>query len=426
MKTGKNKKITRRDFIKKAGIAGAALGTAAVVPSFAGKAFAAKRDFILIGHPSPLTGPLAGFGETAKWVTNRAAQEINKKGGFYIKELGKKLPIKIKQLDSQSDPTKAGQLASRLILQDKIDLMIAYGTPATVNPVTAICERYKMPCIASENPIDMWLTAGSYKWSFLNFGLASDFFPAYYGMWEQIETNKVIGMLAANDTDGIAVAKASQEVLIPKGYKIVDLGRVPYGLKDYSSFIAAWKKEKVEILFGNMITPDWIAAWRQCHRMGFKPKIATMGRALLFPSGVEALGGNIPMGLSLEYWWGPTHPYRSSLTGYSCKKLCDDWTADTGKQWIQLLGFEYSIFEIMADVLNRVKTLDKEKIRDAIAATDLDTIVGHVKYTKQNYSTIPIVGAQWVKGDKFPWELRVVYNGSHKHIPVQGRLVPIP
>ena len=119
MKTGKNKDITRRDFMKKAGIAGAALGAAAVVPSFAGKAFAAKRDFILIGHPSPLTGPLAGFGETAKWVTNRAAQEINQKGGFYIKELGKHLPIKIKQLEQRKN--KLEQIILQKLQQEAKD-----------------------------------------------------------------------------------------------------------------------------------------------------------------------------------------------------------------------------------------------------------------------------------------------------------------
>ena len=182
--------------------------------------------------------------------------------------------------------------------------------------------------------------------------------------------------------------------------------------------------QDVEIIFGDMIPPDWTTAWRQCHRLGFKPKIATMGRALLFPSDIEAIGGNLPNGLSAEFWWGPTYPHKSSITGYSCKELCEAWEAETGKQWIQLLGFEYGVFEIAANVLNRVQTLNKEKIRDGIASTDLDTIVGHIKYNKQNYATTPIVGAQWGKGKKWPWELRVVWNGPHKEIPTQGKMMP--
>jgi len=421
----KNKDITRRDFIKKVGKTTTAIGAASILPRIVRPALAAKKDYILIGRPNPSTGPIAGFGETAKWVGKRAVDEINKKGGVYIKEYGKKLPLKIKLVDTESNPTKAGEIASRLILQDKIDLMIAYGTPATVNPVTGMCERYKVPCIASENPIEMWLTAGPSHWTFLNFGLVPDLFPAYYGMWEQLGTNKVIGMLAANDTDGVAIVEASKKILIPRGYKIIDLGLIPYGLKDYGSIISAWKKENVEIVFGNMIPPDWTTAWRQCARMGFKPKVATMGRSLLFPSDIEALGGNLPNGLSAEFWWGPTYPHKSSITGYSCKELCDAWETETGKQWIQLLGFEYGVFEIAANVLNRVQTLNKEKIRDGIASTDLETIVGHIKYNKQNYATTPIVGAQWVKGKKWPWDIRVVWNGPYKHIPTQGKMIPI-
>ena len=89
--------LTRRDFIKKTGMAGAALGAAAVVPSFAKKSFAAKgRDYILIGRPNPTSGPMAPFGEPTPWVDEKAVEAINKRGGIYIKEAGKKLPVKMK------------------------------------------------------------------------------------------------------------------------------------------------------------------------------------------------------------------------------------------------------------------------------------------------------------------------------------------
>ena len=422
----KDKGITRRSFLKKAGKGATALGVASILPKFVKPATAAKRDYILIGHPTPVTGPIAGFGETAEWVTKRGVREINERGGLYIKEYGKKLPLKIKSVDTESNPTKAGEIASRLILKDKIDIMMAYGTPATVNPATSICERFKVPCIATNDPIEMWLTGGPYHWSFLYFGLVPDLFPAYYGMWEQLGTNKVVGMLAANDVDGVAIVKASKEILIPRGYKIVDLGLVPYGLKDYSSIISAWKKANVEIVFGNMIPPDWTTAWRQCRSLGFKPKVATVGRCLLFPSDINAIGGEFPNGLSAEFWWGPTYPHKSSISGYGPKDLCDAWEAATKKQWIQTLGFEYATFEILFKAMNRVQTLNKEKIRDALAATDMETIVGRIKFNKKNYCPVPIVGAQWVKGKKWPWEPKIVYNGKHEHIPTQGKMIPIP
>jgi len=427
MENKSNKKITRRDFIKKIG-KGTAVATSGILFSGLGtRAIASKRDYILIGRPNPGTGPIAAFGEGTPWIDKKVLNEINKTGGVFIKEYGKKLPIRIKTVDTQSDPTKAAEVAARLIVHDKIDLMVVYHTPATVNPVTSICERYKMPCISLDTPIEMWLTGGPYHWAFHSFWLVEkDGFPAYMGMWEELKTNRVVGVLAGNDTDGISFAEGSHRLLPPRGYRVVDPGRFPNGNRDFSSVINTFKEEKVEILFGNVIPPDFATAWRQCHRMGFKPKIVTVGRALLFPKAVEAIGGNLPMGLSTEIWWSPYHPFKSSISGTTCKELCDDWTKAAGKQWTQTLGFKYAGYEIAYDALKRAQSLDRNKLRKAIAATDLDTMVGHIKFNDKHYARTPLVSGQWVKGDKFPWDLRICYNGKHKNIPTQGKLLPMP
>ena len=77
------------------------------------RAFAAKkRDYILIGQCNPSSGPLSGFGESAQWADDRVLAEINKDGGIFIKEAGKKLPVRIKLMDTESDPTKAADVAS--------------------------------------------------------------------------------------------------------------------------------------------------------------------------------------------------------------------------------------------------------------------------------------------------------------------------
>ncbi|MFH1481370.1 MAG: ABC transporter substrate-binding protein, partial [Pseudomonadota bacterium] len=174
--------VTRRHFIKTLGVAGMAVGSAGILPRVS---HAAKRGHILIGHPTPATGPIAAFGETSTWIDNRAMAEINKDGGIYIKELGKKLPIKVKSMDTESNPTKAAQAATKLILQDEVDLMIVLHTPDTVNPVGAICERYEVPCISSVAPIEPWLTGGPYKWTFHYFWSLGDIINVFTGMWDE-------------------------------------------------------------------------------------------------------------------------------------------------------------------------------------------------------------------------------------------------
>jgi branched-chain amino acid transport system substrate-binding protein len=131
------------------------------------------------------------------------------------------------------------------------------------------------------------------------------------------------------------------------------------------------------------------------------------------------------MGLSTEVWWSIYHPFKSSLTGESSEALCKAWMAETGKEWTQPIGFKHAGYEIAVDALKRAQTLDKEKIRQAIADTNLNTIVGPIKYNKDHYSRTPLVGGQWSKGTKFPWKLNIVFNGAHKNIPVTGKMAAI-
>jgi branched-chain amino acid transport system substrate-binding protein len=424
-----SKDLTRRDFIKKAGVAGVALGTAAVVPSFTKKAYAAKRDYILIGHPNPSTGPLAGFGEASPWADMKAIDAINKQGGIYIEEFGKKVPVKVKIVDTESNPTKAAELSAKLIVKDKIDLMVAMHTPDTVNPVDAMCERYKMPCISLDAPVEAWLTGGPYKWSHHAFWTVDSVTDLFAGMWKDYasDTSKVVGGFWPNDPDGVAWSEVFKKKLPKMGYKVVDPGRFPYFNKDFSSFISLFKKEKVDIITGTLIAPDWATAWKQLHQQGYVPKMATIAKACLFATDVNALGGNLPNGLTTEVWWSPNHPFASSLTGETAKDLCDAWTKETNKAWTQPIGFKYAGFEIAADALKRARTLDKEELRKAIGATDMKTIVGPIKYNNKNFSETPLVGGQWVKGKKWPWELEIVYNKQNPHIKKTAEMIyPLP
>lgn len=427
---GREKEFTRREFLKTTGMAGAALGASAVVPSLVKNVYAQqKKDFILIGHPNPSTGPLAGFGEASPWADEKAVEAINKAGGLYIKEYDKKVPVKLKLVDTESDPTKAAELASKLILGDKVDLMVVMHTPDTVNPVSAMCERYKMPCISLDNPVEPWLSGGPYKYSFHAFWTVDKVTDLFAGIWGEYagKTNKVVGGLFPNDPDGTAWVGVFGKKLPAMGYKFIDPGRFPYMQKDFTTMISLFKKENVEILTGCLIPPDWITAWKQCHQQGFIPKIATIAKACLFPADVNAQGGNLPSGITTEVWWSPNHPFKSSLTGETPKDLCDAWTKETNKPWTAPIGFKYAGFEIAADVLKRAQTLDKEKVREALAKTDLDTIVGHIKYNDKNYSETPLVAGQWVKGKKWPWELEIVYNKQAPSIKKTAEMIfPMP
>ncbi|UCH08810.1 MAG: ABC transporter substrate-binding protein, partial [Deltaproteobacteria bacterium] len=252
-----------------------------------------------------------------------------------------------------------------------------------------------------------------------------DYSASFLEAWDQIDTNKVIGLCAQNDADGIAWAEGAYGPLRAAGYKIVDLGRFPEGTNDYTTQINGWKKENVEILFANMAPPDFATLWRHCHRMGFIPKACTVGRGGMFPSAIEAIGGDLGRGVSSEAVWHPAYPFKSSLTGETSKQFSDAYEKATGKQWTQPLGGSYSGYEILADALRRAQTLDKETIRKALADTKLETLQGLTKFTKDNIAIVPSGCLQWVKGEKYPFEAMLVSNGNYDNLPVQAKMISI-
>ena len=144
--------------------------------------------------------------------------------------------------------------------------------------------------------------------------------------------------------------------------------------------------------------------------------------------------GDRGVGLSSEVWWSPNHPFKSGLTGESVKAYCDAFTAATGKQWVQPLGFKHALLEVAMDVLKRTKNVsDPKSILAAITETDYQSIVGPISWKGggprnpvKNVCTTPLVGGQWVKGDKFKYEIVNVDNRSAPNVPTVGKMIPIP
>jgi branched-chain amino acid transport system substrate-binding protein len=243
-----------------------------------------------------------------------------------------------------------------------------------------------------------------------------------------VPTNKKVGGLFPNDGDGNAWG--DKELGFPKplsqmGYTLTDPGRFQNGTQDFSAQIAAFKKDGVEIVTGVVIPPDAKTFLTQAKQQGFKPKVITLGKALLFPGAIQALG-DLGDGLTTEVWWSPSHPFSSSLTKQSAKALAASYEAGTKKQWTQPIGFAHALFELAASALGRAKSLKANDVRDAVAATTVDTVVGPVKWGGQgpfkNVSKTPLVLGQWVKGAQNKVDLVIINNEAAKNIPSAGVL----
>ena len=423
--------FTRRDLLKTA----AATSALAATSSLAMPAIA-KGAAIKLGYVSPQTGPLAAFAEADKFILD----------GFLAKTKAAGLDYEIIVKDSQSNPNRAAEVAKELIVKDEVNLVLVASTPETTNPVATTCEAEEMPCISTAAPWQPWFIGQQanpgdpsswkpFNSTFHFFWGLEDVIAVYTNMWQQLETNKKVGGLFPNDGDGNAWGDkvvGFPPVLEKGGYTLADPGRYQNMTDDFSAQINAFKSGNCEVITGVMIPPDFTTFWNQAKQQGFHPKIASIGKAILFPQAVEALGKS-GHNLSCEVWWSASHPFKSSLTGESAAELAAGFTKATGRPWTQPIGFVHALFEVAADVMKRADPTDSAAVIKAIAATKLDTIVGPVAwdganvppFAAKNVAKTPLVGGQWRLKDGGGYDLVITDNRTAPNIPTSGKMEPI-
>jgi branched-chain amino acid transport system substrate-binding protein len=426
--TGETNKTLRFAAIDRRTVVRRGLGMLAAPAVLRAIPASAQSKSIKIGHVSPRTGPLAGFGEADGFILDQV-RGILAKG---LESGGKTYPVEIVSKDSQSSGTRASEVAAELILRDKVDLIVGSATPDTTNPVADQAEVNEVPCITTNCPWQPYFFGRNgdpkkgFTWTYHFFWGLEDVIAAFLALWEGQPTNKVVGGLFPNDADGNAWGDPQRGLppaLAQAGYRLIDPGRYQVMNNDFTSQITRFKEAGAQIVTGNMIPPDFATFWSQAAQQNFHPKIVTIGKALLFPSVVNSLGsrGN---GLTSEIWWTPNHPFRSGLTGQSAQQLTDAYTGATKRPWSQPIGYQHALFEVAIDVLKRAKSIDPKAILDAIVATNYHSMVGPVHWTGQpvrNVSKTPLVAGQWQRrGGSF--ELVITANKPAPEIPVGGTL----
>ncbi|RVT69392.1 ABC transporter substrate-binding protein [Agrobacterium sp. CNPSo 2736] len=416
--------ITRRTLLK---TTAAAYAAGFAIPALAGSAR------IKVGYVTPQSGPLSAFAEADKYMVARFLDSA--------KALGLDVEVIVK--DSQSNPNRAAEVAKELISRDEVNLILVASTPETTNPVCAIAESEEVPVISSVAPWQPWFIgqqgnpADPASWQ--EFDYAYHFFwglednvSVFLNMWKSLDTNKQVGALWPNDGDGNAWAS---EVGMPPaaktaGYNLTDPGRYQNLTDDFSAQINAFKQSGCDIVTGIPIPPDFTTFWTQSAQQGFKPRIVSIAKALLFPESVAALD-DLGHNLTAEIYWSPAFPYNSSLTGESAAELADGFSKSAKRQWTQPVGFTHALFELAADVLKRASDpTDSKALVEAISGTNLDTVVGNIRWGKdnvppfarKNVAKTPLVGGQWRRKSDGTFDLVIVENANAPEIPLGGTL----
>ena len=414
--------MTRRAFLGAAGVAGLSACSSSLKPSGPAASSSGGSGVIKIGFVSPQTGPVSIFGQPNTYVLSKVRSALAK--GLTIG--GKKYSVEIIAKDSQSSSSGAATAASQLIQQDSVNFLIATSTPDTTNPVTEQAEASGVPCLNTICPWEQWYYSSSgspntLKYSFMYFLGSQEELKLFGTYWKSESTDKVLGGLWPNDVDGETFQKYA-EILAPgMGLKVIPSGAYADGTQDFASIIAKFKADNVQILHASPIPPDMITFWKQAHQNGFKPKIASISKALLFPSAAQALGSLVDNVMS-PVWWTPQFPYSSSLDGMTAA----DFGAGYSPGWTQPMGFNYAVFEIAVAALKASSDpTDANAVVSAMSTLKGSTITGDYDFATgpvPHVSQVPELLAQWRPSSSGSYDLVIINNSLLPAVPVQGSL----
>jgi branched-chain amino acid transport system substrate-binding protein len=475
-----SKSVSRRQFLKIAGVAGAAIGagaglgglvaacggteetttttaaaattttaapatttTAAAATTTTAAAGAETGREIKLGYVAPLTGNLAIFGVADQYCYDRA------KAGFgdgLVCGDGKKHPVTLLLEDSQSDTNRASQVAGDLINNSKVDVLLAASTGTNVDPVADQAEANKVPCLSTDCPWQNYIIPRNgdlttvWNYTYNAFWGTEDLLASFEDMWSQVPNNKKVAVLLPNDALGIPWMAAFKEALPAAGWDCYFSDLYTVGTEDFSADISAYKKFGAEIMFCEGNPGDYATFWKQCLQQGFNPVLATPAVALAFPEGAAALG-DLAVNQCGELGWHPKSGFSSPFLNEDAQAFADQFTTATKKQWNQSLC-HFLVFDWVWDVLKRTSNVDDTAaIMTAVKATNLNTIAGPVNFTlpitppapgpgrvSENCVKTPLFGNQWRKapaGSPFPFEATIVSNIAGPMVPVQGKVEPM-
>jgi len=359
--------ITRRNVLL------GATATAALVPLTA----RAQASEVVIGVIYPLSGSSAQIGVDAQKAFETAAELINKNYDFDLPlAKGEGLSglggakVRLVFADHQADPQKGRAEAERLITQEKVCAVIGTYQSAVAVTVSQICERYQIPFLSADNSspslhrrgLKYYFRAAPHDEMFSK--AMFDFFDAQRKSGAKIET---LSLFHEDTIFGTDSANAQTALAKERGYKIVADIKYRANSPSLSAEVQQLKAANADVLMPSSYTTDGILLVKTMAELGYKPNAivaqdAGFSEKALYDAVGDKLEGVISRGsFSLDL------AAKRPMVG----KIDEMFKAKSGKDFNDYSSRQFMGLIVMADAINRAKSTDGEKIREALAATDM-------------------------------------------------------
>ena len=341
------------------------------------------KDKIVVGYVDAFSGPFAaGAYPLLITVHQFFIEDVNTKGGLYVPEYGKRLPVELRTYDSKSDTETLIRLTEKAMVVDKVDLMFApWGTSQNF-AVTPLYEKYGYPLIAiacGSDQLVHGIRRGELKWVFLF--LCQPFFEAkYIADFLQWAGAKTIGIIYVGDLHGIEHAGAFYRELYARGNIPVIYEIYPLGVEDLSPLIKKLMEANVDALIACSYPADTILLIKQSMALGFNPRIWISGPGTNYPSlMVGIFGTEILKGIC--FYHGGTHAHNTPELRELVRRYKERFNLIPTPHF----GPIYAVDQFYVKAVEKYGLLDRTKIRDALAKETFDTVVGPAKFNMENF-----------------------------------------
>jgi len=355
------------------------------------------KDKIVIGAARPLSGPLAFFEANAfgplykMWV-----DEVNAKGGIYVKEYGKKLPVEMLVYDDKSDMGTMTRLLDKLILQDKVDFVFPPASTAFLFAAGAVTNRHGYILIGAEGgatTIKDMLPGMPYFFMVLGF---SDHFqmPVLADVFQEVGV-KSAAILFIEDLHGIEYSGVATKEFNRQGIQVKMVKSAPPDIKDVSPILKEAKSLDVDA-FCSFTYPDTcFLATGTAQAIGYNPKAFMLGPGGNFEVYRKIFGTDVIEGVIGEGAWN----VKSSP---AAKAFVDRYTARYPADTLDWWGHNvyWAGLQVFQQAIEKAGTLDQKKIREVLVSEKFDTILGPTWFENQLLAKECYQGqiGQWQKG----------------------------
>ncbi len=349
---------------------------------------------IEIGASIPLTGKYGSLGSQVKAGYEYAVADINAAGGVYVKEYDAKIPLHLTVYDDESDPTKAVSKMEALFSEQKV---VAYlgGAASDMHAATAaIAEKNKVPYLGVS--FALWaIHQQGYKYLFSPFvkspDQGKDVFVFLNDTIPEGQRPTKVAIFQETTDWGIELGALWRENAATYGYEVVAYETYAPRTEDLSGMILKARDAGAETLLAMPGPPDGIALIKQMSELGWSPKFIMLVRAPDGNTWGETLGA---VGDYVTFF--PGWHYGENYPGVD--ELNAKHQAEFGRPSDVLVGPAYSCVQILANSIERAGNLNRDAIRDAIAATDMMTVIGPVTFRADGTGVVLNPVVQWLNG----------------------------